>query len=86
MKKKINRKIIYKTRDLNINDDSKMSIEVELSNNRLNSKYLQLSKKVSFDEVYFKILILTLCIGLFIFTSIYLVIKASIEPFKKANQ
>lgn len=80
------RKIIYKTRDLNINDDSKMSIEVELSNNRLNSKYLQLSKKVSFDEVYFKILILTLCIGLFIFTSIYLVIKASIEPFKKANQ
>lgn len=80
------RKIIYKTRDLNVSNDSKMSIEVELSNNRLNSKYLQLSKKISFDEVYFKILILTLCIGLFIFISIYLVIKASIEPYKKANE
>lgn len=80
------KKIIYKTRDLNYNKTSKMSIEVELSNNRLNSKYLQLNKKISFNEVYFKILILTLCIGLFIFISIYLVIKASIEPFKKANE
>ncbi len=80
------KKIIYKTRDLNFNKTSKMSIEIELSNNRLNAKYLQLSKKISFDEIYFKILILTLFIGLFIFISIYLVIKASIEPFKKANE
>jgi len=81
-----NKNIIYKTRNLNVNNKSKMSIEVELSNNRLNAKYLQLSKNISFNEVYFKILILTICIGLFIFISIYLVIKASVEPYKKANK
>lgn len=79
-------KIIYKTRDLNIDDNSKMSIEVELSNNRLNAKYLILTKKISFEEIYLKILILSLSIGLFIFISIYLIIKASIEPYKKANE
>lgn len=80
------KKVIYQTRNLNVNSNLKMSIEVELSNNRLNSKYLQLSKKISFDEVYFKILILSLGIGLFIFISIYFVIKASVEPYKKANE
>lgn len=80
------KKIIYKTRDLNFDNNSKMSIEIELSTNRLNAKYLHLSKKISFNEIYFKILILTSCIGLFIFISIYLLIKASIEPFKKANE
>jgi len=81
-----NKNVIYKTRSLNINNKSKMSIEVELSNNRLNAKHLQLSKNISFNEVYFKILILTICIGLFIFLSIYLVIKASVEPYRKANE
>ena len=82
-----NKQIIYKTRNLDINNKSKLlSLEVELSKNRLNAKYLKVSKKISFKEIYLKILILSICIGLFIFISIYLIIKASIEPYKKANE
>lgn len=80
------KKIIYKTRSVNIKKDSKMSIEIELSNNRLGAKYLKVEKNISYKEVYLKILVLSLCIGLFIFISIYLIIKASIEPYKKANE
>lgn len=63
-----------------------MSIEIELSNNRLGARYLKVEKNISYKEVYLKILVLSLCIGLFIFISIYLIIKASIEPYKKANE
>ncbi|RXK14006.1 two-component sensor histidine kinase [Halarcobacter mediterraneus] len=81
-----NRKILYKTRNLNFKSTKKINFEMELSKNRLNAKYLTLSKNVYYKEVYLKILILSLCIGLFIFISIYLLIKASIEPYKKANE
>lgn len=81
------KQIIYKTRNLNLDENSKLlSLEVELSSNRLKAKYLKVSKKISYEEVYLKILILSICIGLFIFISIYLIIKASIEPYKKANE
>jgi len=81
------KEIIYKTRNLNLDKNSKLlSLEVELSSNRLKAKYLKVSKKISYEEVYLKILILSICIGLFIFISIYLIIKASIEPYKKANE
>ncbi|RXJ88969.1 two-component sensor histidine kinase [Arcobacter sp. CECT 8983] len=81
------KQIIYKTRNINLDENSKLlSLEVELSSNRLNAKYLKVSKKISYEEVYLKILILSICIGLFIFISIYLIIKASIEPYKKANE
>jgi len=80
------RNIIYKTKNLNLKNESKLSIEVELSNNRLNAKYLSLTKNISKKEIYLKILILALSITLFIFISIYLIIKASIEPYKKANE
>lgn len=78
---------IYQTRSLTKNENLELlSLEVELSKNRLNAKYLKVSKRVSFKEVYLKILILSLSIGLFIFISIYLIIKASVEPYKKANE
>ncbi len=80
------RKVLYKTRNLDFKSTKKINFEMELSKNRLNAKYLTLSKNVYYEEVYLKILILSLCIGLFIFISIYLLIKASIEPYKKANE
>ncbi|SKB31951.1 sensor histidine kinase [Malaciobacter marinus] len=80
------KKIIYKTRNININKNSKISIEVELAKNRLNAKYLKVEKELSYKEIYLKILVLILSIGLFVFISIYLIIKASIEPYKKANE
>ncbi|MFY9074998.1 two-component sensor histidine kinase [Malaciobacter mytili] len=80
-------KIIYKTKNLKVKENiEKLTLRVELSPNRLEAKYLIISKNISYKEIYLKILILALSITLFIFISIYLIIKASIEPYKKANE
>ncbi len=78
-------KIIYK-----INDEKKFKksirLEVDLTQNRLNASKLILIKEVSYKKIYLNILILVICISLFIFISIFLIIKASIEPYKKVNE
>ncbi len=80
-----NSKIIYK-----INDEKKfeksIQLEIDLTQNRLNASKLILIKEISYKKIYLNILILVICISLFIFISIFLIIKASIEPYKKVNE
>ncbi|MFA7084565.1 MAG: HAMP domain-containing sensor histidine kinase [Arcobacteraceae bacterium] len=65
---------------------STISMRTKLSNNRLEAAFLVVSKEIYFKAIYLKILILSICISLFIFISIYLIIKTSVEPYKKANE
>ncbi len=80
-----NSKIIYK-----INDEKEFEksirLEIDLTQNRLNASKLILIKEISYKKIYLNILILVICISLFIFISIFLIIKASIEPYKKVNE
>lgn len=80
-----NSKIIYK-----INDEKKfeksIQLKIDLTQNRLNASKLILIKEISYKKIYLNILILVICISLFIFISIFLIIKASIEPYKKVNE
>lgn len=80
-------KIIFKTNSEHIHSSPNIiQYKTALQNNRLSASYLIVSKNISFDAIYLKILILSICISLFIFISIYLIIKTSVEPYKKANE
>lgn len=81
-----NREILYQSLNSNIENDKKIEIELELSPNRLNIKYLKISKNISYNKIYLKFLILTIYLSLFIFLSIFLIVKSSIYPYKKANE
>jgi signal transduction histidine kinase len=81
-----NREILYQSFNSNIENDKKIEIELELSPNRLNIKYLKISKNISYNKIYLKFLILTIYLSLFIFLSIFLIVKSSIYPYKKANE
>jgi signal transduction histidine kinase len=82
-----NEKIIFKTSNPQLNRSNEfLHIKVKLSSNRLNASFLTVSKAISYQAIYLKILILSICIGVFIFISIYLIIKISVEPYKKANE
>ncbi len=79
--------IVYQSKNSNIKeDDKKINIELELAQNRLDIKYLKISKVISYDRLYLKFLMLSIYIGLFIFIAIFLIIKSSIYPYKKANE
>jgi len=79
--------VIYQTKNNSIKqDDTTVDVELELAQNRLGIKYLKISKIVSYDRLYLKFLMLTIYISLFVFISIFLIIKSSIYPYKKANE
>lgn len=80
-----NKELIFSTTSQELNYKNNISKQVILSSNRLDAKYLIVTKKFSYKQIYLKIAILTLCIGLFIFISAYLIIKQSIIPYKEAN-
>lgn len=83
-----NDKLIYST-SLNekINKDKNTIIKkYVLNENRLKAKTLVLIKKVELKELYLRISILVISIGLFIFISAYLILKQTITPYKKANR
>lgn len=79
------KELIFSTTSQTLNYRNHISKEIILSSNRLNAKYLIVTKEFSYKQIYLKIVILTLCIGLFIFISAYLIIKQSITPYKEAN-
>lgn len=78
-------KVVYKASHIK-NLDERISLDFELVNNRLNANRLIVSTNIRYDEIYLKILLLTICVGLFIFISIFLLIQASVEPYKNANE
>ncbi|RXK01191.1 hypothetical protein CRU98_01715 [Arcobacter sp. CECT 8986] len=80
-----NRKIIFESK-LQKKMQKNLSYEITLSKNRLDAQYLIINKEISYTQIYLKSLILCLFVALFMFISIYFLIKASIEPFKKANE
>ncbi|XPV69765.1 MAG: sensor histidine kinase [Halarcobacter sp.] len=80
-----NSKTLYKINDEK-NFKKSIRLDINLAENRLNAKNLTLIKEISYKRIYLKILILVICISLFIFISIFLIIKASIEPYKKVNE
>lgn len=80
-----NKELIFSTTSQSLNYKNNISKQVTLSSNRLDAKYLIVTKKFTYKQIYLKIAILTLCIGLFIFISAYLIIKQSIIPYKEAN-
>lgn len=79
------KELIFSTTSQRLQYENNISKEIILSSNRLNAKYLIVTKKFSYKQIYLKIAILTLCIGLFIFISAYLIIKQSITPYQEAN-
>jgi len=70
----------------NIKITNKLDIQQELSQNRLNIKYLNISTNISYKKIYLKFLVLLIYISLFIFISIFIIIKSSIYPYKSANK
>ncbi|HJE03567.1 Signal-transduction histidine kinase senX3 [Aliarcobacter thereius] len=56
-----------------------------LSNNILDKNYLVVCKDIDYSEVIYNVLILISIVSLFIFVLSFLVIKQSIEPYKKLN-
>lgn len=81
-----NKELIYATSKKKLNYDKKISKQITLSLNRLDAKYLIITKEFSYEQIYLKITILCVCLMLFIFISAYLIIKQSITPYKKANE
>lgn len=82
-----NNEVIFKTTHSNLNrTNDVLQLKLNLSPNRLNATSIVVSHLVSYETIYLKILVLSVCIAFFIFTSIYLIIKSSIEPYKKANE
>ena len=81
-----NKSLIFSTSKEPLTYKDKIYIKSTLSFNRLNATYLIVTKDFSYKEIYLKISILTLCIGLFIFISAYLILKQSISPYKRANE
>lgn len=81
-----NKELIFSTTKNKLTYKNKISKKITLSINRLGAKHLIITKKFSYKQIYLKIAILTICIGLFIFISAYLIIKQSIIPYKKANK
>lgn len=82
-----NNQLIFKTtnKKSNLGTDV-LQLKINLLPNRLNATSLIVTSAISFETIYLKILVLSICIALFIFTSIYLIIKTSVEPYKKANE
>lgn len=79
--------LIFSTSDKKISNDKNQIIKKYILNeNRLDAKVLIVSKEISLYEVYLKISILIISIGLFIFISAYLILKQTITPYKKANK
>lgn len=81
-----NNNLIYSTSKNNLDLKNKISIQYTLSENRLNANSLIITKILDFKEIYLKISVLTLSIGLFIFISAYIILKQTITPYKKANK
>ncbi|RXJ59987.1 sensor histidine kinase [Candidatus Marinarcus aquaticus] len=77
--------VIYETSHLE-NIKQPVSIEFNLAHNRLGASKLIISKNISYQEIYLKIFLLVICVGLFIVISSFLLIQASIEPYKKVNE
>lgn len=80
-----NSEIIYSTKKYNVNYDDRLYINEKLNSNRLNAYELILSKEFSYKEIYLKTVLLIFFIGFFVFISAYFIIKASITPYKRAN-
>lgn len=82
-----NNQLIYSTttKSLDINKQHQLIKKVSLSPNRLNADYLIVTKVFTYEEIYIKISLLTLILGVFIFISLFLILKQSITPYKKAN-
>lgn len=81
-----NKNLIYSTSKEKINYKNRIFKKYLLSNNRLDAKSLVVVKLLDLKEIYLKITVLTLSIGLFIFISAFLILKQSITPYKKANE
>lgn len=78
---------IYETKNSDITkSDRVIDVEVKLGYNRLDVKYLKISKSISYKRIYLKFVMLTIYISLFMFISIFLIVKSSIYPYKKANE
>lgn len=67
-------------------DEKFLKVKVPVDDNPLSIKYIVVLKQYTLKEIYLKVLILAVSISLFIFIFIYLIIKASIDPYKKANE
>lgn len=83
-----NDNLIYSTtsKELNQNKNNQLIKKVFLNTNRLNAKYLVVTRAFDYEEIFIKISLLTLSIGVFIFISLFLILKQSITPYKKANK
>lgn len=77
---------IFKTIHSTISSKDVIELKLELLENRLDASFLLVSKEISLEIIYLKILVLAICIFAFIFITIYLIIKTSVEPYKKANE
>jgi len=66
--------------------ENEIKLTINLNTNRLNATKLTIIKGISYKEIYLKILILVICILLFVFISIFLIIKVSVDPYKKINE
>ena len=80
-----NNKLIYSTLNKHFDKDNSISKRYTLNSNRLNAHSLVLIKELNLKEIYLKISILTISMGLFIFISAYIILKQTITPYKKAN-
>lgn len=78
--------LIYSTVNNEIKSKDIISKKYFLNENRLKANALVLVKELSLKEIYLKISILTISIGIFIFISAYIILKQTITPYKKANK
>lgn len=81
-----NKQLLYSSKKEIIKYKDKVEMTFLLSQNRLNAKTLIIIKNLDFEEIYLKIVLLTLSMGLFIFLSAYIILRQSIIPYKKANK
>lgn len=79
----MNSKIIYKTKKDYSSDQ--YIIMQDLAPNIYGFSKIRVEKQKNYNQIYLKVLIIVMIIMFFIFISIYLIIKASIEPYKKMN-
>ncbi|RXJ69275.1 two-component sensor histidine kinase [Halarcobacter ebronensis] len=77
--------LIYSTSNIKLVNENIISKKYLLNENRLDAKKLIVEKSFNLNDVYLKISILIISVGLFIFISAYLILKQTITPYKKAN-
>jgi len=81
-----NENTIFKNSDTNIPLKDNLCIKEELASNILEARYIEVCKDIDNTQVIINVLALCLLVIFLVFVSLFIIIKQSIEPYKRLNK